>query len=90
MSKIYFFLSITLAYDYNVCFIKIRSKHSSNTLVSLLRIVMKQTLRCIQGKFLMRPLQCWAESVLPLGSMINEKSNFHSETLRQSWSVADD
>ena len=28
----------------NVCFIKIRSKHSSNTLVSLLRIFMKQTL----------------------------------------------
>ena len=29
---------------YNGCFIKIRSKHSSNTLVSLLRIFMKQTL----------------------------------------------
>ena len=28
----------------NVCFIKIRSKHSSNTLLSLLRIFMKQTL----------------------------------------------
>jgi hypothetical protein len=28
----------------NVCFIKIRSKHSSNTLLSLLRMFMKQTL----------------------------------------------
>ena len=28
----------------NVCFIKIRSKHSNNTLLSLLRIFMKQTL----------------------------------------------
>ena len=28
----------------NVCFIKFRSKHSSNTLVSLLQIFMKQTL----------------------------------------------
>ena len=28
----------------NVCFIKIHSKHSSNTLVSLLQILMKQTL----------------------------------------------
>ena len=28
----------------NVCFIKIHSKHSSNTLVSLLRIFMKHTL----------------------------------------------
>ena len=28
----------------NVCFIKIRSKNSSNTLMSLLRIFMKQTL----------------------------------------------
>ena len=28
----------------NICFIKIRSKHNSNTLLSLLRIFMKQTL----------------------------------------------
>ena len=28
----------------NVCFIKIRSKHNSNTLLSLLQIFMKQTL----------------------------------------------
>ena len=33
-------------YD-NVCFIKIRSKHSSNTLVSLLRIFLKQTLQAV-------------------------------------------
>ena len=32
------------AHEGNVCFIKIRSKYSSNTLVSLLRIFMKQTL----------------------------------------------
>ena len=31
----------------NVCLIKIRSKHSSNTLLSLLRIFMRQTLVCI-------------------------------------------
>ena len=31
----------------NVCFIKIRSKHSSNTLLSLLRIFMKQTLQLL-------------------------------------------
>ena len=31
----------------NVCFIKIRSKNSSNTLVSLLQIFMKQTLQSL-------------------------------------------
>ena len=31
----------------NICFIKIRSKHNSNTLLNLLRIFMKQTL-CLQ------------------------------------------
>ena len=30
--------------DTNVCFIKIRSKHNDNTLLSLLRIFMKQAL----------------------------------------------
>ena len=30
--------------SFNVCFIKIRSKHNSNTLLSLLRIFMKQAL----------------------------------------------
>ena len=30
--------------QYNVCLIKIRSKHSSNTLLSLLRFFMRQTL----------------------------------------------
>ena len=37
----------------NVCLIKIRSKHSSNTLLCLLRIFMKQTLsmcRCMQQR----------------------------------------
>ena len=29
---------------FNVCFTKIRSEHSNNTLLSLLRIFMKQTL----------------------------------------------
>ena len=41
------FLQFLVCIDYsqnNVCFIKIRSKHSSNTLLSLLRIFMKQTL----------------------------------------------
>ena len=36
------FLSYFLAF--NVCLIKIRSKHISNTLLSLLRIFMRQTL----------------------------------------------
>ena len=30
--------------QFNVCFIKIRTKHSSNTLLSLVRIFMKQKL----------------------------------------------
>ena len=34
----------------NVCFIKIRSKNSSNTLMSLLRIFEKQTLVLSQGR----------------------------------------
>jgi hypothetical protein len=34
----------------NVCSIKIRSKHNSNTLLSLLRIFMKQTLGCQMPK----------------------------------------
>ena len=41
INKIQYF---TVLKPTNVCFIKIRSKHSSNTLVSLLWIFMKQTL----------------------------------------------
>ena len=40
----------------NVCFIKIRNKHSSNTLMSLLRIFMKQTLLGLLSTH--HPLHC--------------------------------
>ena len=36
-------IGTTCHYEANVCFIKIRSKHSSNTLLSLLRFFMKHT-----------------------------------------------
>ena len=36
--------SVLKAINTNVCLIKIRSKHSSNTLLSLLRFFMRQTL----------------------------------------------
>ena len=35
---------------YNLCFIKIRSKHSNNTLLSLLQFFMKQTLEQVFPK----------------------------------------
>ena len=38
-------ISVKHACTSNVCFIKIRSKYSSNTLLSLLPIFMKQTLQ---------------------------------------------
>ena len=41
----------------NVCFIKIRTKYSSNTLLSLVRIFMKQTLHVIKTPRLLETLE---------------------------------
>ena len=38
------FIELRFDWSYNVCFIKIQTKHSSNTLLSLVRIFMKLTL----------------------------------------------